>query len=575
MDAQALVGQLRSIFDSILANLPNSLLPNSIADVVHAHPILIRLILAGLAARFIHTRYLSSTGSMRYMPGPKNDSWLRGNKDRMDVSRNREWQSIYGPTFKTYNMFNSATLFTTNTTALHHIVNRSDIYQKAPMVRWGLAQLLGRGLLVMEDEEHTRLRKIMSPAFSASQVRLLTPLFLDKSLELVSVWSALPNDEAGCAKTDVLKGLKAMTLDVIGLAGFNYEFNALSPTKNDGINALGIAFRKLFQMQRNRQRTPVAFLRARFPWFRAIFPSPKKVSEARQAMESVGMQLLQDAKNAYEGDREGVEKGISGGPPRRDLLSLLVQSNLSEDEHQRLSDEVVVAQIPTFFVAGHETTSTATAWALFALAAHPVVQSTLRAELLTMGTDSPSLDALNSLPYLDMVVREVMRLYAPVALTNRVAMKDDVIPLGKDGAYTDLKGVLQESVTVKKGQMIHVPIGALNRDKSIWGADVEEFKPERWAAGSLPSATSSIPGVYSHLFTFLGGPHNCIGWRFSLAEMKSLIYTLTRAFEFTLPEGLTKDDIVRASAVAVQRPTLRSRPEEGNQLPMRLRRIQM
>jgi cytochrome P450 len=72
------------------------------------------------------------------------------------------------------------------------------------------------------------------------------------------------------------------------------------------------------------------------------------------------------------------------------------------------------------------------------------VQATLRAELLTMGTDSPALDALNSLPYLDKVVREVMRVHAPVVFTNRMAVRDDVLPLGTP--YTDTRGVRHESI---------------------------------------------------------------------------------------------------------------------------------
>lgn len=61
-----------------------------------------------------------------------------------------------------------------------------------------------------------------------------------------------------------------------------------------------------------------------------------------------------------------------------------------------------------------------------------------------MGTESPSLDALNALPYLDKVVREVMRVHSPVVFTNRMAMRDDVIPLGTP--YIDKRGVQHHSI---------------------------------------------------------------------------------------------------------------------------------
>lgn len=86
---------------------------------------------------------------------------------------------------------------------------------------------------------------------------------------------------------------------------------------------------------------------------------------------------------------------------------------------------------------------------------------------------------------------------------------------------------------VCKGQTIQIPILALNRSKEIWGEDAREFKyvfisiffrtrpiatnrPERWE--SAPEAAASIPGVWGHMLTFIGGPRACIGYRFSLVE---------------------------------------------------------
>ena len=89
-------------------------------------------------------------------------------------------------------------------------------------------------------------------------------------------------------------------------------------------------------------------------------------------------------------------------------------------------------------VAGHETTATGTTWAIHQLTQNPAVQSRLRDELRTLDTDTPTLDELNALPYLDNFVKEVLRFYSPVPWTARVAMRDDVVPLGEP--YTDKKG---------------------------------------------------------------------------------------------------------------------------------------
>lgn len=96
-------------------------------------------------------------------------------------------------------------------------------------------------------------------------------------------------------------------------------------------------------------------------------------------------------------------------------------------------------------VAGHETTSAATAWCLFALSNNPAVQDKLREEVLGLPTDAPGMDELDELPYLDSVVREMLRLYSPVTITNRVAIEDDIIPLNEP--FTDRKGRMHESIT--------------------------------------------------------------------------------------------------------------------------------
>jgi len=71
-------------------------------------------------------------------------------------------------------------------------------------------------------------------------------------------------------------------------------------------------------------------------------------------------------------------------------------------------------------------------WTLFGLCQNLEAQRKLREELLALSTDDPTMDQLKALPYLDMVVRESLRLYSPVFVTRRVAVRDTVLPM-KDG----------------------------------------------------------------------------------------------------------------------------------------------
>jgi cytochrome P450 len=162
-------------------------------------------------------------------------------------------------------------------------------------------------------------------------------------------------------------------------------------------------------------------------------------------MSRIGSQLLSSSKSVLTSQKpsSSIERSDVLG---RDLLSLLVKANMATDlkEGQKMADNDVLGQIATFIVAGHETTSSGTTWALYALCLSPSTQTKLRSELLKVPTDYPTMDELNSLPYLDMVVREVMRLHAPVPSSIRVAMRDDFIPLGTP--IVDKKGITREGI---------------------------------------------------------------------------------------------------------------------------------
>ena len=91
-----------------------------------------------------------------------------------------------------------------------------------------------------------------------------------------------------------------------------------------------------------------------------------------------------------------------------------------------------------------------------------------------MPTDMPTMEELHALPLLDRVVRETLRLHAPVTTSSRVALHDDVIPLATP--VTDRRGRVLHELRVNAGQRFIVPILTLQTSKTIWGEDALEFK---------------------------------------------------------------------------------------------------
>jgi thromboxane-A synthase len=163
-------------------------------------------------------------------------------------------------------------------------------------------------------------------------------------------------------------------------------------------------------------------------------------------------------------------------------------------------------------IAGYETTSTALAYVTYVLATHPNEQYKLQEHIDThFAPDSehtvPSYDMVSQMDYLDMFIRETLRMYpiAPVAI-NRLSTEDFHIKnLG----------------VIPAGTCITVDIYRLHFDPELWGpVDPHVFHPERFATKRHPMAW--IP--------FGAGPRNCVGMRFALTELKMILVRLLKTY---------------------------------------------
>ncbi|KAG5349232.1 hypothetical protein C0989_005136 [Termitomyces sp. Mn162] len=209
---------------------------------------------------------------------------------------------------------------------------------------------------------------------------------------------------------------------------------------------------------------------------------------------------------------EGDEALANQVEQAKDLLSILIKANIDASEEDKVSDEEVLGQVsgsasPTlpllksFIFAATDTTSNALSRTLHLLASQPEIQERLRAEVTEAreahGGDIPY-DDLVSLPFMDAVCRETLRLHPRVPMVPRISRQDIILPLltpikGNDGRE-------MESILVPKDTKIFISIQNANRDPLLWGPDSLEWKPERWLR-PLPQALheAHMPGIYSHL----------------------------------------------------------------------------
>jgi len=143
--------------------------------------------------------------------------------------------------------------------------------------------------------------------------------------------------------------LSCTTLDIIGLAGFNYSFNALHDLLNGSRdeNELSSAFSKLFAA--TTQFNVLYLLKRQLTILRAItFDSRTRiVNQSQAAVRRIARQLVEEKKRALQSSRERNQA--------KDLLTLLIEANMTERGNgieRQMSDDEVMNQIPTFLIAG-------------------------------------------------------------------------------------------------------------------------------------------------------------------------------------------------------------------------------
>ncbi|KAF8916706.1 cytochrome P450 [Mucidula mucida] len=435
-------------------------------------------------------------------------------------------------------------LLTMDPVSMAHILKNADLYQKPALSRRLITSLIGARV--------STPRRVLLPAFSNHNLRGFSSVVLKKGVQLKEKWLDILKGaslDEGAMTLDIGSWISRATFDVMGLAGFDYDFNAIE----DESNVLFRAYVEMFQKCATQQglwETMAAIL---------LFEPDRVAQQCRSTIHRIAGQVIQEKKRklAHDEKNEHLQSG-------NDLLTLMLKSNSDPalPSEAKMSDGDLLDNINTLMFAGSDTSSLSVIWTLVLLAQNPSIQDRLRSELLSvLPADSDVSDlegdslqrAVSSLRLLDNVLRESLRLIPPVHSSLRVPTMYSV--RSRDGKSQSEK----RSFTVPKGTFVHICVEAFNLDKTVWGDDAWEFK-----------RVSKQPGVFSHLLTFSAGPRACTGMRLSLTEMKLLLFILLTNFTFkTHPDH----QILKVNKV-LTRPHLAGKEADGMQCPLIISRFQ-
>ena len=334
---------------------------------------------------------------------------------------------------------------------------------------------LAHGLFTSDTKEPhwSRAHNILLPTFAQRAVQGYHGAMVDLADQLVLKWERLNADD----EIDVTDDMTRLTLDTIGLCGFEYRFNSFY---RDGNHPFVAAMARALETTMETRGLPLEGLIHKRQY--------RQLREDISFMHGMVEEIIKERRNH------------GNDPTKKDLLSFML-SGIDKKTGQRLDDTQIRDETITFLIAGHETTSGLLSFATYALLNNPDVLEKAYAEVdRVLGPDpsvKPTYAQVNQLTYVAQILKETLRLWPTAPAYGIAPLQDTVI----GGQYR-----------LKRRYHLVVLAPMLHRDKSVWGEDAELFNPDHFSR----DAEAKRPiNAYK---PFGNGQRACIGRQFAMQE---------------------------------------------------------
>jgi cytochrome P450 len=353
-------------------------------------------------------------------------------------------------------------------------------FPKSNRVREGLKPLLGNSVFLTNGESWKRQRRIIDPAFEGGRLRDTFPAML------AAGHAAVERLKGATEPVDIEAETSHIAADVIFRTLFSIPIT-------DAVAA------EVFRQFRDYQRVqPLLNLAAFIPlphWFPRFHK--RKTKDTARSIRNLIRQLT----------TERMAEIAAGTAP--DDLATKIMTTKDPETGEIFDTEEMVDQVAIFFLAGHETSASALAWAFYLLAVNPESQQQVAAESAAFDED-PGFSNLSRLRFSRDVFRESLRLYPPVPMMVRETIQPETL----------------RNRSAPKGSQIVLSPWHLHRHERLWHRP-DEFDPHRYQSENGKSCLRDA------FIPFSTGPRVCPGAGFAMVEGPLLLALIVGAFEIT------------------------------------------
>ena len=347
----------------------------------------------------------------------------------------------------------------------------------------------GDGLFTADTTEPNwnKAHNILLSPFGGRAMQSYHPMMVDIAEQLVKKWERLNADD----EIDVVHDMTALTLDTIGLCGFDYRFNSFY--REDYHPFVGALVRSLETIMMTRG-----------------LPLEGLFMRARRTDMAADVAFMNNMVDEIVAERR---KNAEGAASTKDMLNAMM-TGVDKVTGEQLDDVNIRYQINTFLIAGHETTSGLLSCAIYAMLKHPEVLKKAYEEVdRVLGPDidaKPTFQQVTQLTYISQILKESLRMWPPAPAYGVSPLKDETI----GGKYK-----------LRKGTFVTVLVMALHRDPSVWGPNPDVFDPENF---SREAETKRPANAWK---PFGNGQRACIGRGFAMHEAALAIGMILQRFK--------------------------------------------
>ncbi|KAI9594790.1 cytochrome P450 [Syncephalis fuscata] len=350
----------------------------------------------------------------------------------------------------------------------------------------------------------TRQKRIIGPVFSLSSVAELEPFIYRAGV------ACLVDRVAQYASTgetfDIHELFHYATFDIIGEVAFGGSFNTLKGKPGDKPHPVIDWFRDMTYLSLLKE----AFGAFYFPWlFSKYVKSEQSLVEFTRSV--IKKRIETNIKN--EDDQQAM-----------DVLQRMIDSK-DPETGEKLDIDQIIAESIVQLLAGMDTSALTMTWTLYFLTEHPDAYRRLKKEIdaACPGPDQPLKHAdVKNLTYLNAVLMESMRLRPMPSGTQRL------FPPG---------GAVVCGIYFPEGFTISPALWAIHKNPNVYGDNADEFYPERW----LIDDQVKLKQMRKQFLGFGVGTRTCIGQNLAWMELRLLLASILRQFDFTIPADVTND----------------------------------